>query len=133
MRLVAIIASLEIATAVGIAVFWLLFFTVGVAPTRPPPGYFAFEYSFVLSDIVLSLALLIAGALLLQERPFGRVLSLACAGSLVFLGLVDLSFNNERHVHHRPCRRRIVRRNQSLVFGLRRPCCHKHLAAARVR
>lgn len=93
MRLVAIIASLEIATAVGIAVFWLLFFTVGVAPTRPPPGYFAFEYSFVLSDIVLSLALLIAGALLLQERPFGRVLSLACAGSLVFLGLVDLSFN----------------------------------------
>jgi hypothetical protein len=42
MRLVAIIASLEIATAVGIAVFWLLFFTVGVAPTRPPPGYFAF-------------------------------------------------------------------------------------------
>jgi len=93
MRLVSIIASLEIATGVGIAMFWLLFLSVGIAPTHPPPGYFAFEYSFVLSDIALSLALLIAATLLFQGRPLGRDLSLTCAGGLVFLGLVDFGFN----------------------------------------
>jgi hypothetical protein len=75
MRLAPIIASLGIATGIGIAIFWLFFFTVGIAPTHPPPGYFAFEYSFVLSDIVLALSLLIAGTFLFQQQPFGRNLS----------------------------------------------------------
>jgi hypothetical protein len=99
MRFAPIIASLEIATGIGIAIFWVLFFSVGIAPTHTPPGYFAFEYSFVLSDIALSVALLIAGTLLYRQHPFGRNLSLACAGSLVFLGLVDFGFNAKNGIY----------------------------------
>jgi hypothetical protein len=93
MRPLTIIASLEIATGLGIALFWALFFTVGVGPTHPPPAYFAFEYSFVLSDIVLSAALLVAGTLLVFGRNWGCALSFTCAGGLIFLGLVDFGFN----------------------------------------
>jgi hypothetical protein len=83
----------EMATALGIVIFWLLFFSAGMAPEKPPPCYVAFEHAFPLADLVLSLALLAAGGLLLRDHVFGRMLSLVCAGGLVFLGLVDFSFN----------------------------------------
>ena|SRR5215467_6203849 len=94
------IACFEIATGLGIAVFWILFFSVGLAPAHPPPGYFAFEHSFVFADSVLSLSLLVAGSLGLKAQPIGRVLSLMCAGSLIFLGLVDFSFNVRNGIYN---------------------------------
>ena len=87
------IAILEILTGMGLIAFWTLFFTVGLEPAKPPECYFAFERSFPLPDTVLCVALLCAGALLLIRNPAGRVLSLVCAGALVFLGLLDFSFN----------------------------------------
>ena len=87
------IACFEIATGLGILVFWILFFSVGLAPAHPPPGYFAFEHSFVLADSMLAVSLLAAGSLGLKGRPIGRILSFMCAGGLIFLGLVDFSFN----------------------------------------
>jgi len=93
MGVISVIAWLEIATGLGLAIFWLLFFTGGIAPSHPPPGYYAFEQSFVLSDIVLSAALLVAAALLYYKRNWGRILSLTCAGGLIFLALVDFGFN----------------------------------------
>jgi len=88
-----LIASLEIATALGIAIFWILFFSVGMAPAHLPTAYFAFEHSFVPADAVLFLGLLAGGSLILKAQPLGRVLSLMCAGGLIFLGLVDSGFN----------------------------------------
>jgi len=87
------IACFEIATGLGILVFWILFFSVGLAPAHPPPGYFAFEHSFVLADSMLAVSLLAAGSLGIKGRPIGRILSFMCAGGLIFLGLVDFSFN----------------------------------------
>jgi len=91
------LAALQIATGAGIILFWALFFTVGLAPQDPPPGYFAFEHAFPLPDLLLALALIRAAVLLrggdaaAQRR--GRTLSLLCAGALVFLGVLDFSFN----------------------------------------
>jgi hypothetical protein len=87
------IAVLEIITGIGILLFWLGFFTVGLAPAVPPPGYLSFEYSFPLSDSILAATLIIAGILNLKGKPAGRVLSLVSAGALIFLGLLDFSFN----------------------------------------
>jgi hypothetical protein len=41
---------LETLTAIGMILFWLGFFTIGVAPKTPPPGYFEYERSFPLPD-----------------------------------------------------------------------------------
>lgn len=87
------IAVLQIITAAGLALFWLGFFTVGLAPENPPQGYFQYEHSFPLPDIILAVALLAAGIMLLKGRPAGVTLSLVTAGSLMFLGVLDFSFN----------------------------------------
>ena len=97
------IANLEILTAGGLIVYWLLFFTIGLAPENPPPGYFTFQHSFTVPDVILS-AIFIGAAILLFDadaarRRVGRGLSLVCAGSLLFLGLLDISFNFQNGIY----------------------------------
>jgi hypothetical protein len=87
------IAILELLTSIGLILFWILFFTVGLAPKNPPQGYFAYEHSFPLPDGLLAILLLVAGTLLLLNNPLGINLSLVAAGALVFLGVLDFSFN----------------------------------------
>jgi len=94
-----LIASLEIVTSVGLILFWLAFFTVGLAPDKAPPCYFAYKHSFPLPDGVLAILLLVAGILLMRSRPAGRLLSLVAAGALVFLGLLDFSFNLQNGIY----------------------------------
>lgn len=94
-----LIASLEIVTAVGIALFWITFFTVGMAPEKPPACYFAYEHAFILPDCLLALLLLTAGILLMKNSPIALKLSLAAAGALMFLGLLDFCFNIQNGIY----------------------------------
>ena len=91
------IAILEIATAIGLILFWVAFFAVGLAPADPPVGYTQFEHSFPVPDILLAGLFLVAGRCLLgareECRQLGRSLSLVCAGAVMFLGALDISFN----------------------------------------
>jgi hypothetical protein len=94
-----LLASLEIVTAVGLVLFWIAFFTVGLAPENAPACYFAYEHSFPLPDGILAVLLLAAGILLAKRRTWGVKLSLAAGGALVFLGLLDFSFNIQNGVY----------------------------------
>jgi hypothetical protein len=97
------LATLQMITAGGIAAFWSLFFTVGLAPENPPPGYFAFEHAFPFPDLLLAAALLGAASALRSadaaRQARGRWVSLVCAGGLLFLGCVDLSFNLQNRMY----------------------------------
>lgn len=88
-----LIAVFELCTAGGLILFWIGFFTIGLAPANPPECYFAYEHSFPLPDVILAIALIAAAVQVLQGRQAGRRLSLVCAGGLVFLGVLDFSFN----------------------------------------
>lgn len=94
-----VVPILEIATAGGLILFWITFFTVGLAPENPPQCYFAYELAFPLPDICLALLLLTSGILLLKHNQLGKVLSLVAAGALTFLGLLDFSFNLQNGVY----------------------------------
>lgn len=83
----------QIVTGIGIATFWLMFFTVGMAPASPPACYFAYEHSFPPPDLILAAALVASGIDILRGGEWGMSLSLACAGGLIFLGVLDLSFS----------------------------------------
>lgn len=85
-------ALLQIATGLGIAAFWLLFFTVGLAPANPPACYFAFEHAFPPPDLMLAAALAVSAAGVLRGGAWGSTLALVCAGGLLFLGVIDLTF-----------------------------------------
>lgn len=97
------VAMLLIVTGVGIALFWLAFFTVGLAPAAPPPCYHAFEHAFPLPDLTLAATLVCAGLGLRAHDPErqrrGERLALLAAGALVFLGLLDVSFNLEQGLY----------------------------------
>jgi hypothetical protein len=94
-----LVAILEIITAIGIVLFWIGFFTIGLAPDNPPPCYFAYEHSFPLPDIILAGMLLVAGTMTLRGYPGGRPISHACAGALMFLGALDFSFNFQNGIY----------------------------------
>lgn len=87
------IAVLMIITAAGLVAFWTLFFTVGLAPENAPSCYLTFEHSFPLPDILLAVVLFFAGRGLLAGRARSRDLALFCSGALMFLGVLDFSFN----------------------------------------
>ncbi len=93
------IAILELLTGVGLILFWIGFFTIGLAPKNPPKGYMEYEHSFPLPDGLLSILLLAAGILLLLNNPLGSHLSLIGAGALLFLGVLDFSFNIQNGVY----------------------------------
>jgi len=93
------IAVLELLTGVGFILFWIGFFTIGLAPENPPQCYFTYEHSFPIPDIILSIAILASGILLLKNKESGRMLSLVCSGGLIFLGLLDFSFNIQNGVY----------------------------------
>jgi hypothetical protein len=93
------IAVLELVTGVGVILFWIGFFTIGLAPENPPPCYFAYEHSFPLPDTILSIALIASGILLLNNMEAGRTLALVCSGGLIFLGILDFSFNIQNGVY----------------------------------
>jgi len=90
---------LAIITAVGILLFWLGFFTIGMAPDNPPPCYFAYEHAFPLPDIVMAFVMIAAGYLMLKKIQVGQSLMLAAAGALTFLGLLDFSFNLQNGIY----------------------------------
>lgn len=90
------VARLQIATGVGLIIFWTAFLTIGLAPKNPPPGYFEFEHSFTVPDLILAAGLIYAGVNLTgpaHKFALAQTLSLLCAGALMFLGLLDISFN----------------------------------------
>lgn len=94
-----LIASLQIVTAAGLILFWIAFFTVGMAPDKPPACYFAYEHAFPLPDCLLAILLLVTGILLMKNRAVGRQLSLLAAGALIFLGLLDFCFNIQNGIY----------------------------------
>jgi hypothetical protein len=93
------IAILELLTGIGFILFWIGFFTIGLAPENPPQCYFAYEHSFPLPDIILSITILASGILLLKNKESGKTLSLVCAGGLIFLGILDFSFNIQNGIY----------------------------------
>ena len=74
---VGVIAKLELFTAAGLLLYWVLFFTVGVAPENPPPGYFVFQNSFTFADLILAGVLTRAATFLLGADPALAKLKLA--------------------------------------------------------
>jgi hypothetical protein len=92
-------AIIELVTGAGLLLFWAGFFTIGLAPANPPECYLAYEHSFWLPDIILAIALITAAVRLRKDKAPGRSLSLICAGALIFLGVLDFSFNIQNGVY----------------------------------
>jgi len=90
------IAGAEFVVALGIFLFWIAFFTQETVSINDPhlkEIYMAFESAFPLADFYLALMLIIGGIGLLKNMLYGYFFSVVAGASLIFLGILDVSFN----------------------------------------
>ena len=87
-----VIAGLEVAVAVGIAVYWLTWFRQPHDESWLPAGFVDHETPFVFTDTLLSTVLVAGAVLQVTEQDAGDSLGLIAAGMLAFLGILDLAY-----------------------------------------
>jgi len=93
-------STLLILTAIGVVYYWSEFYLRGSVHTVKEDWYIKFERAFPPADIWMA-ACALAGAIgLLLGQTYGVVFSLLAASSLVFLALMDITFNIQNRLYH---------------------------------
>ena len=88
-----IIAVLEIVIAVGIIVFWIMFYFTEYKNRKMSEVEYKHELSFPLPDLGwITPNLIIAAIGLLRDQGFGYLFSIIGGSGMMFLGLIDLAF-----------------------------------------
>lgn len=95
------IAVLLLVTAVGIAAYWVDFFWHGSVHVVEEDWYIRFERAFPVADGFTGVCAAASGIGLLAGEEWGVALGLVAAGGLVFLGLMDVTFNVDNGLYRR--------------------------------
>lgn len=93
---------IELVAAFGIVAFWTVYFTadlVRIEDARLKDVYIAYESAFPPADLALAGLLAAAGIALWRGKRSGILLSLLGGSCLVFLGLLDVSFNAQQGIY----------------------------------
>lgn len=98
-----IIAYVEIVGALLITGFWIGWYA-GILKSFQLGDplyevYIAFESSFPIADSWIIILLLVSAVGILKENRRAPLIATAAGGSLVFLGLIDASFNLQQGVY----------------------------------
>ncbi|MHA1291512.1 MAG: hypothetical protein ACTSQJ_02460 [Promethearchaeota archaeon] len=89
-----LIVFFQIFIAVGFIGFWIYFFLVENKNPENSDVYLAFERSFPLPDLCWATPCLIIAAIgIITNQQFGIFFSIAGGSAMLFLGLLDISFN----------------------------------------
>lgn len=92
-----IIAILQILFSVGLIGFWIYFFKVENRNPERTEIFFGYERSFPVPDLFwITPSLIISAIGILMGERFGIFFSIISGSALVFLGLVDISFNAQQ-------------------------------------
>ncbi len=98
-----IIAYIEIAGAVTLIGFWVGWFLDILKSYSPIDEfyifYMKFESSFPIADFWIVILLFISAYGILRDRAYGSFFAAAAGGALVFLGLIDATFNLQNGVY----------------------------------
>ncbi|MFX0013129.1 MAG: hypothetical protein ACFFB2_04815 [Promethearchaeota archaeon] len=96
------VAYLEIIGALLIIGFWIGWFLDLLKSSLPDPlfeTYLAFESAFPVADTWIVILLLISAYGILTGKSYGSFFAAAAGGALVFLGLIDISFNLQQGIY----------------------------------
>jgi hypothetical protein len=89
----ALLGVLLLVTGVVTVAYWADFFLRGTVHVVEEDWYLRFERAFPVADGFMALSSLVAGAGLLGGDDYGVAFGLVAAGALLFLGLMDVTFN----------------------------------------
>ena len=87
-----VLIGLQLATALGIVVFWIWWLRAEHDESTWPPGYRRHEQAFVLPDGMLAILLVASSLASLGNMALGSPLALVAAGMMLFLALFDLTY-----------------------------------------
>lgn len=117
------LAGLLLITAVVTVAYWVDFFVRGSVNVVEADWYIKFERAFPVADAFMATCCTIAGIGLLADASFGVAFALVAAGALLFLGLMDVTFNVNNGLYGYlptswPMRGELVINVWSIGFGL---------------
>jgi hypothetical protein len=96
----AIIALLAL-TAVGIAAYWTSFFIGGDLQASQEQWYLVFQRTFPVPDGATALCAALSAIGLYRRKQWAVLWGLIAAGGILFLGLIDTSFNVQNNIYGR--------------------------------
>ena len=88
-----VLGVLLVVTAVVTVAYWLDFFLRGTVQAVEEEWYLRFERAFPVADGWMAVCSLVSAVGLFTGSSYGTAFGLLAAGALVFLGLMDLTFN----------------------------------------
>ena len=98
--MITTMSTLLILTAIGVIYYWSDFYLKGSVHTVKEDWYIKFERAFPPADIWMAGCALVGAIGLLLGQTYGVIFSLLAASSLVFLALMDITFNIQNRLYH---------------------------------
>lgn len=99
-RYIAILELIGALVLIGFWIGWFLDILKSFTPDDPLyETYMAFESAFPIPDTWIVVLLLISSYGIWKEKSYGSFFAAAAGGALVFLGLIDISFNIQQGVY----------------------------------
>ncbi|MFW9985009.1 MAG: hypothetical protein ACFFDJ_00405 [Candidatus Odinarchaeota archaeon] len=107
-----VLSILLILTAIFTIYFWVDFFFKGHVQVTKEKWYIKFESAFPIADFWMAICALIGAIGFLTGQSFGPFFALLAASSLIFLALMDITFNVQNKMYHR------IRKSREMAFEL---------------
>jgi len=93
------LSVLLIGTAIGLIYYWIDFYIRGGVQVVNEDWYVGFQKAFPTADLWTAACALIGAIGLLSGQTYGLFFALLTASSLIFLGLMDVTFNIQNNLY----------------------------------
>lgn len=103
---------LLIGTAAGVIYYWADFYIRGGVHVVEDDWYLKFERAFPPADLWMAACAIVSAIGLLTDHSYGLPFALLTASSLIFLALMDITFNIQNGLY------RLVRTSSQMKFEL---------------
>jgi hypothetical protein len=97
--MIVALCVLLIGTAIAMICYWANFYIRGGVQVLKEDWYIRFQKAFLAADLWTSAAAIAGAVGLLAEQTYGLVFALLTASSLIFLGLMDITFNIQNNLY----------------------------------
>ena len=88
-----------IGSAVGVIYYWTDFYLRGGVHVIKEDWYLKFEKAFPPADLWMAACAIVGAIGLLTEQAYGLLFTLLAASSLIFLALMDITFNVQNKLY----------------------------------
>jgi len=103
---------LLIGTAIGLIYYWIDFYIKGGVQAVNEDWYIRFQKAFTAADLWTAVCAVVGAIGLLAGQTYGVLFTFITASSLIFLGLMDVTFNIQNNLY------RLIGKSGQMKFEL---------------